>query len=234
GWSTVSECTADGGNQRVFPAKQGKDLSTQRHVILDNTPEKCAARCAQDGYGYAAVRMGVECFCSRQQPKIASKSEKQCNYACPGNSRLTCGSFGTSQVYVNFSVAGKRAPKVGAPRLQNGWSVAFKCIVDPTVGEKYLKGTDVFELKNNSPLACTTLCGQKGYDLAGVEYSNECMCGHDWKGASRPATRPASECYMACSGDKSLTCGAGNRVQFYKHKSFRRYNSTIEFEEPEY
>jgi len=65
GWSVASACTADGGKQRIFSDKQASDLSTQRHVLLDNTPEKCAARCAQDSYPFAAVRMGVEVAHSR-------------------------------------------------------------------------------------------------------------------------------------------------------------------------
>jgi hypothetical protein len=232
GWKVVNQCVEDQGNNRVF-FKKGKvlpKLTVQRNVLGNNSPSACANRCAQTNFPYAAVRMGVECWCSNQAPQIRPKPKGQCSQPCAGDKNKTCGSFSTSQVYVNWGLVNKKRPNVGQPKLANGWSVAFKCVADPTVGEKFLKGTDVFELQNNTPLACTKLCGQKGYALAGVEYSNECMCGNDWKNSAPPAKKDEKECNMSCTGDKTLTCGAGHRVQFYKHQRFRRFNTTLDWD----
>jgi hypothetical protein len=59
GWKVVSACAADSGKQRVFiPGKA--NLSVQRNVLGNNTPATCASLCQKNGFGYAAVRMGVE------------------------------------------------------------------------------------------------------------------------------------------------------------------------------
>lgn len=57
-WSEVGSCIADGGRDRVF--KSMTNLGLQRHVLENNTPEVCQSTCFDQGYGYAAVRMGVE------------------------------------------------------------------------------------------------------------------------------------------------------------------------------
>jgi hypothetical protein len=48
-----------------------------------------------------------------------------------------------------------------------------------------------------------------------VEYADECFCSDSYSGAVTAA--PASDCNMACTGDSTKTCGAGNRVQIYSN-----------------
>ncbi|EJD48016.1 hypothetical protein AURDEDRAFT_183752 [Auricularia subglabra TFB-10046 SS5] len=229
GWQVASACALDDGDNRVF-GKSSTSLSLQRNVLHLNTPTICVALCAKNGYGYAALRLGTECWCSSNAPKLFNRPRSECTRACSGSPWQTCGGGKSSAVYVNPRLAGNRPRGTTAqPRLAGHWDVAHSCVDDPTLGESLLAGTKVFELQNNSPLACTTLCAAKGYKLAGVEYSNECMCGQGWRRGAKPAPRPAQECNMACTGDSRLTCGAGHRVQLYKHASFKRdTNSTAE------
>ncbi|EJD54503.1 hypothetical protein AURDEDRAFT_179648, partial [Auricularia subglabra TFB-10046 SS5] len=216
GWSIKSSCTTDHAKERVF-SSSGK-LSLQRNVLLGkNTPKACLTLCAKNGYGYAALRLGTECWCGSSSPKIRSRSKKDCDRPCSGDLKTMCGGHTASTVYQHSKLKGKK-PKASTskPKLASGWSVAASCVNDPTLGENLLQSTKVFELQNNTPFACTTLCRSKGYKLAGVEYGNECMCGKGYKNGKKPSSKSSSECNYACTGDSRLTCGAGHRVQLYK------------------
>lgn len=82
-----------------------------------------------------------------------------------------CGGHVASTVYTNSKLAGKKPKSASSPaKLSSGWSVAYKCINDPTLGETLLQSTKVFEMQNNTPQTCTALCASKGYYIAGVEY----------------------------------------------------------------
>ncbi|EJD54862.1 hypothetical protein AURDEDRAFT_23629, partial [Auricularia subglabra TFB-10046 SS5] len=180
------------------------------------TPKACLDLCAKNGYGYAALRLGTECWCSSATPKIRSRPKSECSRPCAGDLKTKCGGNTRSTVYQHSKLKGKKPTlSTAKPKLASGWSVVSSCVADPGVGENFLQSTKVFELQNNSPLACTTLCRSKGYKLAGVEYSNECMCGKGYKNGKKPASRPSSECNMGCTGDRKQTCGSGHRVQLY-------------------
>lgn len=47
----------------------------------------------------------------------------------------------------------------------------------------------------------------------GVEYARECYCGNSFAAGSTQA--PATDCSMACTGNKFEYCGAGNRLSVY-------------------
>lgn len=64
-----------------------------------------------------------------------------------------------------------------------------------------------------TPAKCQAACSTKGYSLAAVEYGIECWCGNAIGGSSTKAKE--AECNMACAGDASQTCGAGNRLDVY-------------------
>lgn len=235
GWKVASACVTDDGKTRVFNSTVGA-LALQRNVLLNLTPARCLSLCAKNGYGHAALRLGTECWCGASKPKLVGRPKAECNRPCAGDRYQKCGGGKTSTVYSHDKLGGKRpALRKETPRVKPGWSVAFKCVADPTLGANMLAGAKIFELQNNSPIACTSLCRDKGYALAGVEYSNECMCGKGWKNGKKPAVRPEKECNMACTGDSGrITCGAGHRVQLYKHSSFKRSENATEAEDAEF
>lgn len=61
---------------------------------------------------------------------------------------------------------------------------------------------------------CAKYCFDLGYNLLGVEYGGECYCGNELQAGSVTAT--ASDCNMACAGNASQSCGAGNRLNVYQ------------------
>jgi hypothetical protein len=61
-------------------------------------------------------------------------------------------------------------------------------------------------------------CQTKGYKYSGTEYANECWCGNS--APSSPA--PESQCNMACKGDSTQKCGAGNRLSVVSDDSWKQ------------
>ncbi|KAL7797567.1 heme peroxidase [Trichoderma ceciliae] len=59
--------------------------------------------------------------------------------------------------------------------------------------------------------SCKDYCS--GYVYWGTEYGRECYCGNTLAKSSDEA--PIDECNMACGGDASEFCGAGNRLELY-------------------
>ncbi|OAA45490.1 WSC domain containing protein [Metarhizium rileyi] len=62
---------------------------------------------------------------------------------------------------------------------------------------------------------CADYC--KAYVYWGTEYGRECYCGNALDKTSAAAA--ITECNMACGGDPSVFCGAGNRLELYSTTS---------------
>ncbi|KAF1827885.1 WSC-domain-containing protein [Dissoconium aciculare CBS 342.82] len=112
--------------------------------------------------------------------------------------------------------------------LPTGFS-ALGCFIDNGSGGRVLpiaNGTS----STNTPAQCASRCRGLGYRFSGTEYSNECYCGN-----VQPTTNTASsQCNMACAGDNTQFCGAGNRINivqdlnwvqtFFARPSFQTWN----------
>jgi hypothetical protein len=61
-------------------------------------------------------------------------------------------------------------------------------------------------------------CQTKGYKYSGTEYAEECWCGNSIP--SSPA--PESQCSMACKGDSTQKCGAGDRLSVVSDDSWKQ------------
>lgn len=90
----------------------------------------------------------------------------------------------------------------------NGWSYSG-CYNDRTysrvLGGPSRKDSSVDEK------SCTAWCA--GYEFAGVEFGNECYCGHQL--ASYSVKTPDQECNMPCAKNGSQPCGGSNRVSLF-------------------
>ncbi len=78
--------------ERVFVKKIGD-------FKKDNTPEFCAAKCAELNYDVVGVQFGQECWCDHVVPQDRSPSENHCNKPCNGDSSITCGGAWRFNVY---------------------------------------------------------------------------------------------------------------------------------------
>ena len=58
---------------------------------------------------------------------------------------------------------------------------------------------------------CKSLCRDKYYTYAGLEFGNECFCGDDVPIISAPLR----ECHLNCKGDETQICGGFWRLSVY-------------------
>jgi hypothetical protein len=70
---------------------------------------------------------------------------------------------------------------------------------------------------NNSIETCTSLCGSRGFTLAGIEYTYECFCASSYMNGTVPTAAPTSQCNKVCPGNASEKCGGGYRIQIYSN-----------------
>lgn len=85
-----------------------------------------------------------------------------------------------------------------------------------------------FSNSSNTPTFCAAQCRKLGYRYAGVEYGSECWCDNFISNAGASAGSGQTGCSMACAGDKTQTCGGGNRMQIYKDANWQQKLYTIQ------
>ena len=59
---------------------------------------------------------------------------------------------------------------------------------------------------------CLNYCRNRGYSIAGTQYSYECFCGNE---ISPKIKIPDSACNMKCSGDPTQYCGGNCALNIY-------------------
>lgn len=62
----------------------------------------------------------------------------------------------------------------------------------------------------NTPQRCVEVCAAKGFKYAGVQYAQSCLCGNTYGKFGA-----ASNCNMACTGDRNQICGGSNANSVY-------------------
>ena len=63
---------------------------------------RCIERCSQEdeGYAYAGVQYGRECFCGNDPPPADTiVDESECDWKCSGDHDLMCGALWRMNVY---------------------------------------------------------------------------------------------------------------------------------------
>ncbi|KAF7302008.1 hypothetical protein MIND_00767100 [Mycena indigotica] len=60
---------------------------------------------------------------------------------------------------------------------------------------------------------CIKVCSDGGYNLAGVEFADECYCDYTFQ--STGIIAHSQDCNLPCSGNKNEKCGAGNYIDVY-------------------
>ena len=92
----------------------------------------------------------------------------------------------------------------------SGWTYQG-CYVDST-SSRVLSGA-FYSSSAMTEENCVSYCAKTngGYDFADVEYANECYCGDQLLATKEPDT----DCNMACSGNKTESCGGGNRLSVF-------------------
>jgi hypothetical protein len=172
GW-TYQGCYVDGVT--------GRDLSYQQPDNQQLTQQLCVETCASLNYTIAGMEYTVQCFCDNFMYNGAALAANQadCNDPCPGNpagmcgagNRLTVYSLGTPQVY--------QPPTAQTTGLPANW--AYKGCLQDNIPSNNDANTNlptfpymVWDIENNTVVACIEQCYLFGFNAAGVEYGSQC------------------------------------------------------------
>lgn len=193
-------------------------LANGMGVTGEVTVESCTTACQDAGYQYAGVEYADECYCGMtldngSEPTPASS----CDMTCAGNSSEYCGGPDHLNLY-NYTGTLTTTDNTGSgtgtgllltASLSGGWTYGG-CYVDNANGR--VLGD---ELDSNSMTveSCVAHCTADNFTLAGLEYSTQCFCGNELIDGAVKA--PDSDCDMACGGNATEACGAGNRLSVY-------------------
>eukprot|EP00918_Siedleckia_nematoides_P094940 GHVU01208445.1.p1 GENE.GHVU01208445.1~~GHVU01208445.1.p1 ORF type:complete len:540 (-),score=106.13 GHVU01208445.1:74-1450(-) len=146
---------------------------------------ECIRRCADGGFRYAGLQSGHSCFCGNRFGKHYRAREAECNTACKGNSKETCGGKLVNSVYysgAHYVGCRTAAPVDGQPQLMNVTTDAHMTVD-----------------------RCSAYCLTQGANYAYLRGGNGCVCA----GTDRTVKRDDTEerCPVACVGNPSSKCG---------------------------
>ncbi|KAK2058615.1 WSC-domain-containing protein [Colletotrichum caudatum] len=182
-----------------------RTLTTRMNLPGDLTVSECTTACAAQGFLYAGVEYGSECFCGTSiQNGGAPISASSCNMACAGDKTQYCGGPAAINIYMSSK------PLTGSPSaIPYGW--AQTCYTDST--SQRALSYKVPNLSKFSAAQCVSQCDSLNYKYAGVEYGSECYCGNTIDGGNKPAP---NGCDMACDGNRYDTCGGAGHINIYQ------------------
>eukprot|EP01059_Diplonema_ambulator_P020975 TRINITY_DN3494_c0_g1_i1.p1 TRINITY_DN3494_c0_g1~~TRINITY_DN3494_c0_g1_i1.p1 ORF type:complete len:463 (+),score=62.27 TRINITY_DN3494_c0_g1_i1:35-1423(+) len=163
-----------------------------------NTVGECASVCWWNGYKYAGLEAGDECWCGTVLPVRRLVSSK-CALPCSGNSSEHCGNgYRTSVWAVDGSVWSPPAHTYSG------------CYADRTTG----RVLPVLAFWDDACTVeeCVSVCADRGFQIAGLQFRSQCWCGN-----SITATKVKdSLCRLPCKGDNSEVCGYAWRHSVYE------------------
>ncbi|XP_035693304.1 uncharacterized protein LOC118427567 isoform X2 [Branchiostoma floridae] len=87
-------CYRDGGSLDI------RDLTGDVMKDEENlTPTSCLGHCTAEGYRYAGLQYGKECFCGDSFGQFGAAPESECSTPCTGSSADTCGGNWRNSIY---------------------------------------------------------------------------------------------------------------------------------------
>eukprot|EP01064_Diplonema_japonicum_P020620 TRINITY_DN3021_c4_g1_i2.p1 TRINITY_DN3021_c4_g1~~TRINITY_DN3021_c4_g1_i2.p1 ORF type:complete len:680 (+),score=221.43 TRINITY_DN3021_c4_g1_i2:98-2137(+) len=176
-----------------------KVLNRLAYSSGSNTAEECVSACLWNGFQYAGVEAGEECWCGDGVAGAERTATTECDLPCPGDESQWCGDGHRSLV---FATDKSKAAPTTAPAVKFEGCHAYSEL--PVLAYRSRKGNTVEE--------CTATCFHNGYTYAGLQYRSECWCGNSLSSNTKVAD---NMCRMPCSGDSSQSCGGAHRDSVY-------------------
>ncbi|KAJ3951470.1 hypothetical protein N0V92_012112 [Colletotrichum tropicale] len=202
GWASLG-CYNDNIPGRILAYRTGVAAGDSLMSVL-----QCTTACKAAAFSYAGVEYSSECYCDNQILSTAASGQTGCNMLCSGNSTEYCGGGNFINVYKS-SAAPKTASTVPA-----GWT-GQGCLKDNVLGRALGVGMAVAGGPASMTVeSCVAACSAAGYQIAGVEYSQECWCDNQIQNGG-VLTLPTDGCNMLCRGNTYETCGGSNRLNIY-------------------
>ncbi|KAJ7487362.1 galactose oxidase [Mycena galericulata] len=205
---------------------QGRALVDAVGVSGQVSLETCTTACFDAGMPFSGAEFADQCFCG---PAVvnggASQPLSDCNMPCVGNVSEFCGGPNALTMY-HYTGTDLPPPPVGggggggggapsgvtaiATDLPSPWAYVG-CFVDGANGR--VLTTELTDNANLTMEACVASCIALNMTIAGGEFSVQCFCGNELIEGAVPA--PNSDCDMACGGNSTQACGAGDRLSIY-------------------
>ncbi|KAJ0379732.1 hypothetical protein COL26b_001882 [Colletotrichum chrysophilum] len=202
GWASLG-CYNDNIPGRILAYRTGVAAGDSLMSVL-----QCTTACKAAGFSYAGVEYSSECYCDNQILSTATGGQTGCNMLCSGNGTEYCGGGNFINIYKS-SAAPKTASAVPA-----GWT-GQGCLKDNVLGRALGVGMAVAGGPASMTVeSCVAACSAAGYQIAGVEYSQECWCDNQIQNGG-VLTLPTDGCNMLCRGNTYETCGGSNRLNIY-------------------
>lgn len=204
----------------------------------------CTAACQAAGYTLAGLEYSQECWCDNAVGGQGAPASDGCNMACKGDGSTLCGGPNRLNVYqdtyagssisttttTTSSTTSSTAMTTAAASTTTTTTTATSSVATvtstATIGNWTYAGCYIDNAYgrilqvnpgNSDTLtveSCVNTCQGLGYTVAGAEYSTQCFCGNAIINGAQLASSD-SQCNMACGGNSSEFCGAGNRMSIY-------------------
>ncbi|KAJ7689677.1 copper radical oxidase [Mycena rosella] len=200
---------------------QGRALVDAVAVVGQVSLETCTSACFDAGMPLSGAEFADECYCGTAIMNGGILEPiSDCNMACAGNISEFCGGPNRLTVY-NYTGTDLPPPPVGggggapggvtaiATDLPSPWAYVG-CFVDGAFGRVL---TTEIDNANLTMETCVASCDAQNFTIAGGEFSIQCFCGNELIEGAVPAAQ--SDCNMACGGNSTQACGAGNRLSVY-------------------
>ncbi|KAI1401782.1 hypothetical protein F4819DRAFT_456715 [Hypoxylon fuscum] len=200
-------CMSDNGNPRP--------LNKYSFVADNMTIESCTSRCAAEGYPLAGLEYSRECYCGSS---LGSTASVDCSatpkMACAGNTTQWCGAPSLMTVWSDTAYSQYATTLLAnTTTINNGSATYLGCFSDPGGNNRALAGQSKVDTAAMTNEMCAAYCKEKGYSLAGSEYSQECFCGNANGGT---LIADDSQCDMKCKGNPLEYCGGGLKLSVWR------------------
>eukprot|EP01059_Diplonema_ambulator_P016847 TRINITY_DN28820_c0_g1_i1.p1 TRINITY_DN28820_c0_g1~~TRINITY_DN28820_c0_g1_i1.p1 ORF type:complete len:2516 (+),score=639.61 TRINITY_DN28820_c0_g1_i1:711-7550(+) len=162
-----------------------------------NTVEECTGVCQHNGYKYAGLQYGKECYCGDDITTSEAVGVSDCSYPCPGNASETCGGVDRNDIYALTNETSHPSPELVGCFQDDGVArtMPFEAFDDPAA----------------TITVCQDVCRHNNYTFAALQFGTQCWCG-----TTLPALRLGrGECDTPCGGDATMTCGGVMKNQIY-------------------
>ena len=102
-----------------------------------------------------------------------------------------------------------------ADMTSKGWEY-LGCGSDPNTGPTRALPTRIAATNTMTVDSCVEQCGAAGYSISGLEYGQECWCGHSVPPVAQPTPGLVGSCDMPCAGNPDQMCGDGSMLSLYQ------------------
>lgn len=182
------------------------------------TNELCIKACKERSFVFAATQARTHCFCGQKLWRKIKRSERECNYTCPGRSlfkKFKCGGSWRNSVWrTGLSTKAYEAKQALYKKLYVGCyqrSNTFPGLVGTKDIYNMIKGW------NHAMYIgfCHRTCRQKGFTYFSLNRGYSCLCGNI-KTSSYHRNVMFRYCNVRCRGNKHQFCGGNSYTSVYR------------------